>query len=171
MRGVRRFRAGPAQNVWVAGQGMIGQFAAQSARALGARVTVSDVDDTRLEIASACGAHRAINAKQPGAWEALKAGGPYDCIIDACNVDSFLMDVHEHGLLAFGRPVIGILAVHSEMKFYWPMLHGREASIEVSCHFSLDDVRVLLHFIGQDLIRVKPRNSAVSSSTGPGRRL
>jgi 3-hydroxyethyl bacteriochlorophyllide a dehydrogenase len=156
MRGVRRFRVAPAQRVWVAGQGMIGQFAAQSARALGARVTVSDVDEKRLEIAKACGAHCVINARDPGAWEAIKADGPYHCIIDACNLDSFLMDVYHRGLLAFGRPVVGMLAVHSEVTFYWPMLHGREASIEVSCHFSLDDLHVLLHFIRQDLIRIRP---------------
>ena len=156
MRGVRRFRIAPAQNVWVAGQGMIGQFAAQAARAFGARVTVSDLDEKRLEIAKSCGAHRVINARDPGVWDALKAGRPYDCIIDACNVDSFLMDVDHHGLLAFGRSVIGMLAVHSEVVFNWGMLHGREASIEVSCHFSLDDLRVILHFMRQGILLVKP---------------
>jgi bacteriochlorophyllide a dehydrogenase len=155
MRGVRRFRVMPAQKVWVAGQGPIGHFAAQSARAVGAHVTVSDVNPQRLAVAEACGAHCVVDARERGGWEAIEAGGPYDCIIDACNLDSFLADVHAHEVLAHGG-VLGILAVHSDITFPWTMLHGREASIEVSCHFGLDDLRVLLHFIQQGLIRIAP---------------
>jgi threonine dehydrogenase-like Zn-dependent dehydrogenase len=36
------------------------------------------------------------------------------------------------------------------------MLHATEGSIEVSCHFSLDDLRVLLHFVRDGTIRVPP---------------
>ena len=155
MRGVRRFRVMPAQKVWVAGQGPIGHFAAQSARAVGAHVTVSDINPKRLAVAETCGAHQVLDARDADAWEAIEAGGPYDCIIDACNLDSFLSDVHAHGVLAHGG-VLGVLAVHSDITFPWCMLHGTEASIEVSCHFGLDDLRVLLHFIQQGLIRIGP---------------
>ncbi|MCP4643869.1 MAG: zinc-binding dehydrogenase [bacterium] len=155
MRGVRRFRVGPAQKVWVAGQGPIGHFAAQSARALGAHVTVSDLNSRRLETAQICGAHRAINAAVEKAWTAIEDGGPYDCIIDACNLDSFLLDVFDHNVLAHGG-VNGILAVHTKMTFPWSLLHTQEASIEVSCHFSLDELRVLTHFMQQGIIQVGP---------------
>ena len=153
MRGVRRFRIAPARKVWVAGQGLIGHFAGQAARALGAHVTVSDIDDKRLEIAKTCGAHRVINARAAAAWPALEDGAPYDCIIDACGLDSFLLDVHVHGVLAHGG-VVGVLAVHMETTFMWSMLHTSEGSIEVSCHFSLDDLEVLLRFIEQGVIRM-----------------
>ncbi len=46
--------------------------------------------------------------------------------------------------------------MRSETTFLWGMLHQSEASIEVSCHFSLDDLRVLLHFVRQGTIRVEP---------------
>ncbi len=37
------------------------------------------------------------------------------------------------------------------------MLHaGVEGSIEVSCHFDLDDLRVLLHFVRLGIIRMEP---------------
>ena len=49
-----------------------------------------------------------------------------------------------------------MLAVHTHTTFHWSMLHMTEGSIEVSCHFALDDLRVLLHFIRQDVIRVAP---------------
>ncbi len=168
MRGARRCRVGPAQNVWVAGLGPIGQFAAQSARALGARVTVTEVNERRLAVAAQLGAHRALDARDPSTMDALKQQGPYDRILDCCGVDSFLLDIHKHQLLARSG-VVGCLAVHSETTFHWSMLHMTEGSIEVSCHFSLDDLKVLLHFIGQGIIRVEPLIShVVSIDEAPG---
>ncbi len=161
LRGIRRFRIAPAQKVWVAGQGPIGHFAAQAARAFGSHVTVSDIHPGRLEIARQCGAHRVIDASADDHWKQLESGAPYNCIIDCCNLDSFLHDLSAHnspdhgGILSHGG-VIGILAVHSDTTFNWSLLHMLEASIEVSCHFSLDDLNVLLHFMQQDIIRIGP---------------
>ncbi len=155
MRGVRRCRVQPAQNVWVAGLGLIGQFAAQSARALGGRVTVSDVNERRLSFADTLGAHRCLDAREPETMDRLKERSPYERIFDCCGVDSFLLDVFKHQLLARGG-VVCPLAVHSETTFHWSMLHMTEGSIEVSCHFSLDDLKVLIHFIGEGTIRVDP---------------
>jgi 3-hydroxyethyl bacteriochlorophyllide a dehydrogenase len=146
---------GPAQNVWVAGAGLIGQFAAQAARALGARVTITDVNENRLSIAQKLGAHRVINVRETSGNSALKAGGPYDRIIDACGLESIFLDIHEAGLLAYSG-VIGAIAVRAKTVFPWSMLHGREASIEVSCHYSLDDLRVVLHFVRQGIIQIEP---------------
>ncbi len=155
MRGARRARVAPGRRVWVAGLGLIGQFAAQSARALGAHVTVSDINPKRVELARQCGAHRAFDANAPGFWAALKEEGPYDCVIDCCGVQSLLMDVYEHQLLAY-QGVVLLLAVRTETVFNWGMMHTKEASLEVSCHFSLDDLKVLLHFITHGIIRVTP---------------
>ncbi len=155
MRGVRRFRVGPGDKVWVAGQGLIGHFAAQSARAVGAEVTVSDVVPKRLEIAQECGAHHAVNARDEDAYAQLEALGPFDCIIDGCGVKDLLLDIHAHNLLAY-RGVVGILAVRMETVFHWGMMHLREASIEVSCHFSPEELRILMHFIAQGIIRIAP---------------
>jgi len=155
MRGVRRFRVKGPQKVWVAGAGPIGQFAAQAARAFGAHVTVTDINPSRLSVAEELGADRVINVSEGGSEEALKEGGPYDCIIDSCGVESLIMDIGRMGLLAHGG-VIGLLAVRSETRFYWSMLHGTEASIEVSCHYSLDDLEVLLQFVRRGIIRVEP---------------
>jgi 2-desacetyl-2-hydroxyethyl bacteriochlorophyllide A dehydrogenase len=155
MRHVRRCRVAPAQNVWVVGLGLIGQFAAQAARAVGARVTVTDVNEHRLAVAEKLGAHRVLDARDDKTHEALKAGGPYDCIIDCSGIPSLIPQIQRDGLLAY-RGVIGFLAVRSETTFHWSMLHGRESSIEVSCHFGLDDLRVVLHFVRQGVMRVEP---------------
>ncbi len=155
LRGTRRFRIQPAQRVWVAGQGLIGHFAAQAARALGAHVTVSDINPERLALATHCGAHVALDAAAPDFYTRLAQGGPYDCLIDACGISSFMNDILEHRLLAY-RGVIGLLAVRMDTTFLWGMLHQTEASIEVSCHFSRDDLRVLVHFMEQGIINLAP---------------
>ena len=56
MRGVRRTRVERGHKVWVAGAGLIGQFATQSARAFGAEVTVSEPIPSRLTRARELGA-------------------------------------------------------------------------------------------------------------------
>jgi len=155
MRHVRRIHVAPAQNVWVAGVGPIGQFAAQAARAFGAYVTVTDINQRRLDVAKELGAHRAINVSDASGNELLKRGGPYNCIIDACGAASLFADIHNNRLLA-PRGVIGALAVRAETTFHWGMLHGLEGSIEVSCHFSLEDLGIILHFLRLGTIRIEP---------------
>ena len=155
LRHVRRIRVAPAQNVWVAGVGPIGQFAAQAARAFGAYVTVTDVDQRRLDVAKELGAHKAIDVSDQSGNELLKQGGPYDCIVDACGVPSLFKDIHKNGLL-IRRGVIGALAVRAETTFHWSMLHGLEGSIEVSCHFRPEDLNAVLHFLRLGTIRIKP---------------
>jgi len=162
MRGVRRCRVAPAQNVWVVGGGPIGQFAAQAVRAFGAHITVSEVNERRLSVAGELGAHKLVDASRDDAMEALKEGAPYDCILDTAGVKSLFFDIAEAGLLAHGG-VMGALAVRSETTFPWSMMHGTEASIEVSCHFGLDDLRVLLHLMSHDEIRMEPLISHIIS--------
>ena len=155
MRHVRRIHVAPAQNVWVAGVGPIGQFAAQAARAFGAYVTVTDVNQSRLDVAKELGAHRAVNVSDPSGSKLLKQAGPYDCIIDACGASSLFADIYENKLLARGG-VIGALAVRGKTSFHWSMLHELEGSIEVSCHFSLEDLDIVLHFFRLGTIRIEP---------------
>lgn len=155
LRGIRRFRISPAQKVWVLGQGVIGNFAAQAARAVGAYVTVSDINPKRLRIAKECGAHEVLNANSPGFLKTLLKNGPYDCIIDCSGIPALMQMILDNRLLAY-KGVIGLLAVRMETTFLWGMLHQTEASIEVSCHFSNDDLRVLLHFVQQDIIKIAP---------------
>jgi len=155
MRGVRRCRVGAGDKVWVAGLGLIGQFAAQCARALGAWVAVSDIQPKRLCLAQDLGSHMAVDARLKTAFAQLKSAGPFHKIVDACGVESLFLNIHDNHLLAHNGAILA-LAVRSETLFHWSTFHGREASIEVSCHFSLDDLRILLHFMRQDIIRVRP---------------
>src|SRR5262249_54542555 len=143
LRAVKRVRVAPEQKVWVAGAGPIGHFAAQAARGKGAEITVTDVVPPRLEVALATGAHPVLPAPAGDVWPALQEAGPFDRIIDACGVETLFHDIHRHQLLA-PRGVIAAMAVRGEVRFPWGLLHTREASIEVACHFSLAELRELI---------------------------
>lgn len=155
MRHSRRIRVGPAHNVWVAGLGLIGQSVAQASRALGAYVTVTDVNPRRLAIARTLDVHRVIDVSEPSENEALKHGAPYDRIVDACGAPTLFEDIYRNDLLAL-YGVIGALAGRGETKFHQSMLHSKRASIESSSHFTLEDLQILLHFVRLDTIRIAP---------------
>lgn len=155
MRGVRRCRVRAGDRVWTPGLGPIGQFAAQAARLSGAHVTVSDLNEDRLERALACGAHRALDAGDAGFWQALKEGAPYKAVLECSGAPTLLTDMFPHFVLAHGAAVC-MLAVRVETPFNWGMLHQTEASLEVSCHFSLEDLEVLLYFLAAGQLQVEP---------------
>jgi 2-desacetyl-2-hydroxyethyl bacteriochlorophyllide A dehydrogenase len=155
LRAVKRVRVEPGHKVWVAGAGPIGHFSAQSARLKGADVTVTDVVPHRLEAAKAAGAHRVLLADGQNVWQTLQELGPFDRIIDACSAESLFHDIHRHQLLA-PRGVIAAMAVRGEVRFPWGLLHGREASIEVACHFSLAELRELIDALRSGQIRIGP---------------
>jgi len=155
LRAVRRARVRAGQRVWVVGLGPIGLFGAQCAKAVGAHVTASDLVDNRLYAARETGAHRVVDMREEGAWSALIEGGPYDVIYDGSGYERLLFDIAERGLLAHSGTIAAI-AVRGETAFPWSMLHGTEASIEVSCHFSVDELSCLLHFLRTGLLQIEP---------------
>jgi len=151
LRAVRRMRVGAGDCVWVAGQGPIGHFIEQCARAVGAQVVVTDVSARRLDAARRAGAYAALDAGSAD----LAAQGPFNFIFDACSAPRLLFDVQKDGLLAHGG-CIGMMAVRSDVAYPWGLLHGTEARIETSCHFSRDDLRVLSFLVETGLVLMEP---------------
>lgn len=168
LRAVRRMGVSAGDKVWVAGQGPIGQFVSQAARAVGGLVSASDIDEDRLKVAKECGAHYIFNATRKEDEDALEAGGPYDYIFDCCGLESLFFDILDRGLLA-GGGTIGALAVRDKATFPWTLLHQKQAKIEVSCHFDRDDLRVLLHLYRRGPVVIEPMVShEVSIDEAPG---
>jgi len=168
LRSVRRMGVGQGDNVWVAGQGPIGHFVAQAARAAGARVTVTDMLEKRRDAARQCGAHVVLNAADECTGKLLQEGAPYDYIYDCCSAEALLFDVQSNRLLARGG-TIGMMAVRNRVNYPWSLLHGTEGRIETSCHFDADDLRVLLFLYQQGLVTIEPMVShVVSIDEAPG---
>ncbi len=75
--------------VLITGQGVIGNLAAQLAQLQGATAIVSDINDTRLEIAKACGIRNVINPTKENLKEAIvqiTQGNGISTFIDASGI-------------------------------------------------------------------------------------
>jgi 2-desacetyl-2-hydroxyethyl bacteriochlorophyllide A dehydrogenase len=155
LRAIRRTRVRAGHKVWVVGLGPIGVFGAQCARAVGARVTVSDMVDARLHAARETGAHRVVDMRGDDPWQRIAEDAPFDVIFDGSGYERLFFDIFERGLLAHSGAIAAI-AVRGEATFPWSMLHGTEASIEVSCHFSVEELTCLLHFLRTGLLQIDP---------------
>ena len=162
LRSVRRMGVGPGDNIWVVGQGPIGHFVAQAARAAGARVTVTDLIDIRLAAAEKCGMYRVLNAGDENTERLLADGGPYNYIYDCCSSEDLLSDIYVNKMLAHGG-TIALMAVRNMVNYPWSILHQTEGRIETSCHFTNDDLRVLLFLYQQGSIAVKQMVSHIVS--------
>ncbi len=153
LRAIRRVRVRAGQRVWVVGLGPIGLCGAWCAKAVGAHVTASDLVERRLEAARETGIHRVVDGREDDAWEPVAEGAPYDVIFDGAGYERLFHHIAERRLLAHAGTIAAI-AVRGATTFPWSMLHGTEASIEVSCHFSGDELRCLLHFLRTGLLPI-----------------
>ena len=57
------------------------------------------------------------------------------------------------------------MAVRDVMKYPWSLLHQAEARIETSCHFTADDLRVLIFLIQLGSIQIAHMVSHIVSVT------
>ena len=135
---------------------------AQAARAAGARVTVTDLIDIRLAAAEKCGMYRVLNAGDENTERLLADGGPYNYIYDCCSSEDLLSDIYVNKMLAHGG-TIALMAVRNMVNYPWSILHQTEGRIETSCHFTNDDLRVLLFLYQQGSIAVKQMVSHIVS--------
>ena len=83
----QRARVRPQDNVLVFGAGLIGQFAAQAARVMGAQVTVAGHHDDRLELARQLGADRVINNATEAGRAEIAQHKPYSVVFECSGGD------------------------------------------------------------------------------------
>jgi L-iditol 2-dehydrogenase len=91
LRAVKRTQAGPEQSLLILGAGPIGLFALMAARAEGMRrIYVSDLSESRLEVARQWGASETINAQDHDVLETIRelVPGGSDTVIDAVGADA-----------------------------------------------------------------------------------
>ena len=77
MQGLRQARVAFGETVVVIGAGLVGVLTMQQARAAGCRVIAVDLEASRVEKATALGAHLALLASEPGLPQAVAAFSRY----------------------------------------------------------------------------------------------
>jgi len=91
-KGIKETQAKAGDWIVISGAGGLGHLAIQYAKVMGLQVCAVDIDDAKLELARQIGADLVVNAKHPGAVEAVKkgtAGGAHGVLITAPSLSAF----------------------------------------------------------------------------------
>ena len=136
------------EKVLIIGAGCVGQVAAQMAALLGARVTICDIDNPRLQIAQQIGAvEEALNVEGSG-WTQQIADKSFDAALDFAGVPG-MEDQLIHAVRPGGRVLL--IAGRDKVSYTFNLAQRRLITIKQNSHFSKDDLENLcrLHGRGQ----------------------
>lgn len=137
----------------VGGAGCIGQIAAQIATVMGARVTVCDIDQRRLDLTRTIGAAEEVVNISAGGWDQHIDHGTYDVVIDLAGVpgmeDRLIEAVRRKGrvLLISGR---------WEVTYTFRLGQEREITIKQNTHFDRNDLENLCRLVAQGSVQIGP---------------
>ena len=141
------------ERVLIVGQGCIGQFAAQIATAMGASVSVCEIDPQRLEIARQIGAAEKVYDVSGEGWKAQIEERTYDAVIDLAGVpgmeDQLISAVHAGGRVLF-------VAGRTQVSYTFNLGQGREITIKQNSHFKGDDLYNLCRLVVQGMVQIGP---------------
>ena len=147
---IQRGRVDESDVVMVLGCGMIGAGAIAGAALRGARVIAVDIDDHKLSLASALGAHHTINSLALDLHqelERLTGGDGPDVVVEAAgNPLTYRAAVDE---VAFTGRVICIGYVASEVSFATKLFVQKEIDIMGSRNATPEDFKAVISYLEQ----------------------
>jgi 2-desacetyl-2-hydroxyethyl bacteriochlorophyllide A dehydrogenase len=151
MRTCRHAAVGLGHKVLIVGGGSLGQFAAQIAAVLGARVTLCDLDESRLDVARQIGAaENVINAQ---AWADHAPPFSFDVVMDFAGVpgmeDQLIEAVRQRGKLMF-------IAGRRQVQYNFNLGQDHEIEICQNGHFDNSDLEHLCWLVARGLVQVTP---------------
>jgi 2-desacetyl-2-hydroxyethyl bacteriochlorophyllide A dehydrogenase len=141
------------ERVLVVGQGCIGLVAAQIATAMGARVTVCDIDAQRLEVARQVGAAEALVNVADDGWRRHLDEPRFDVVIDLAGVvgmeDQLIGAVRRRGRVV-------LVAGRFDVRYTFSLGQGREITIRQPSHFDQDALDDLCRLVGRNQVHLAP---------------
>jgi len=156
-----RMGGDPVARFLIVGAGFIGQVAAQIANVMGARVTLVDVDERRLETARAIGACEDVFnvsgdgwAKHVGEWEAAWCPeGRFNAVLDVAGVPGM-----EDKLIgaACHRGTVLFIAGRGSVNYTFNRGQCREITIKQNSHFSNDELANLCRLVARGMVKIAP---------------
>jgi 2-desacetyl-2-hydroxyethyl bacteriochlorophyllide A dehydrogenase len=156
----KRARTTDGDNAIVFGDGPIGQFAAQAARALGATVTMVGHHDDRLAIARDLGADYVINSSDNSEGETLKPRAPYPLVFECSGadvLDQIIGAGGKQGLIGRknGARVV-LVAGRFDVTYNFNAAGAAEVDILHTTHFEQEDLEELVGLVSDGTIRIRP---------------
>lgn len=149
----RRIEPRIGERVLVVGQGCIGMFAAQIAYSMGARVSVCDIDESRLEQARQLGiAEHVFNTSGDG-WNTQIAQGSYDVVMDFAGAKDLVTPMIQ-ACKTRGRLLL--VAGRFDVNYTFNVGQFKEVSILHCSHFTRDDLDNLCRLLRQGSIKIAP---------------
>lgn len=131
----RRAGIGPDDEVLVTGAGGIGLMAVQSARALGARVTLTSRSSARRGRGLQVGAHAVFDPD--GEEERLRGHGPYTALLECAGAElDPLMDPRKALLARFAR--VALIAGRDRVEYPFLWASTLRLTVVQSTHFDQD---------------------------------
>ncbi len=141
------------ERVLIVGQGCIGMFAAQIMYAMGARVSVCDIDESRLEQVRELGiAELVLNTSGDG-WRKLIADGSFDAVMDFAGATDMISPMIQ-ACKTRGRLLL--VAGRFDVNYTFNVGQFKEISILHCSHFTRDDLENLCRFVRQESVRITP---------------
>ena len=141
------------EKVLIVGQGCIGMFAAQIAYAMGARVTVCDIEASRLEQIRQLGvAEQVFNTSEDG-WDTQIHDGVFDAVMDFAGVPDMVTPMIR-ACKTRGRLLL--VAGRFDVNYTFNIGQFKEISILQCSHFTCDDLENLCRFLRQGSIKIAP---------------
>ena len=141
------------EKVLIVGQGCIGMFAAQIAYAMGARVTVCDIEESRLEQIRQLGiAEQVFNTSGDG-WDTQIRDGTFDAVMDFAGVPDMVTPMIR-ACKTRGRLLL--VAGRFDVNYTFNIGQFKEISILQCSHFTCDDLENLCRFLRQGSIKIAP---------------
>ena len=159
MHDVRRAETTLADRVLVVGAGPIGQFTAQSARAAGAHVTVVDLDQHRLDLATKCGAHQTIQVTGDETWSGpIHEAGPFDIVFEDSGADVLgkIIGVGWGDGVIKHRGKVVVIAGRDDVVYKFNSGQGCEVAILQASHFDNSDLAEVARLVGDGVMMVEP---------------
>ena len=141
------------ERVLIVGQGCIGMFAAQIAHAMGARVSVCDIDESRLEQVRQLGIAEDVFNTSGDGWKSQIADGSYDAVMDFAGVPDMVTSMIQ-ACKTRGRLLL--VAGRFDVNYTFNVGQFKEIGILQCSHFTRDDLENLCRFLRQGSIKIAP---------------
>lgn len=149
----RRLDLRIGEKVLIIGQGCIGMFAAQICNAMGARVTVCDIEESRLEQARQLGvAEQVFNTSGEG-WSAQIEDDAYDAVMDFAGASDMVTP-----MIRACKPRARVLLVAGrfDVNYTFNVGQHKEISILQCSHFTCDDLENVCRLLRQGTFSIGP---------------